>query len=171
MPISLGLDSWALVMSAESGIWFDAIARSAEVFRLWQCRSRGGACSVLAFEEGSPLFGHKGTLPYSDYLVAFFPLWGNFILRGREAEIFRLSNWAVSVCVTGRPCRPRTAGERKNSEPGRERWLGRRHATAMPPHTPPLRHRQRHVQTLKSGCFGGSPLHSPVRHLCTRCKC
>jgi hypothetical protein len=72
MPISLGLDSWALVMSAESGIWFDAIARSAEVFRLWQCRSRGGACSVLAFEESSPLFGHKGTLPYSDYLVAFF---------------------------------------------------------------------------------------------------
>jgi hypothetical protein len=73
MPISRGLDSWALLMSADSEIWYDALARSAEVFRLWQCHSRGGACSVLAFEESSSLFGHKGTLPYSDYLVAFFP--------------------------------------------------------------------------------------------------
>jgi hypothetical protein len=30
MPISRGLDSWAFVMSADSEIWFDAIARSAE---------------------------------------------------------------------------------------------------------------------------------------------
>jgi hypothetical protein len=76
--------------------------------------------SVLTFEESGPRFAYKETLAYFDYLLTSLPIWRNFILRGREAEISRLSSWAVSRCATCWRCRPPTAIERRNSEPGRE---------------------------------------------------